>query len=182
MAKVERDARIIIKRSSISGDTATLAPISVNGNYDHTLLPEWKTTDIYIGELFLNEPDEKLWIRFNATTIKRVLMEGDVSGDGTSGTSGTSGTVTGVTLHNEFYYDSGNTTLYVPNIIASGITLNGLISSGTTNYLVSDVDGKIYKTNIGVTEDVYIGDIMLRFVNGLFTGSHSITTTTTTVI
>lgn len=80
MSKVERDARIIIKRCSITGETATLAPISVSGDYDHTLLPEWKNTDIYIGELFLNEPDEKLWVRFNATTIKRVLMEDDLQG------------------------------------------------------------------------------------------------------
>ena len=92
--KVEQFTRIIIKRSSVPNEIATLAPLSINGTYDHTLLPAWKTTDIYIGEFFMNQSDENLWIRFNSTTIKKVLFESDVliGLSGSSGTDGTSGT------------------------------------------------------------------------------------------
>jgi hypothetical protein len=188
MARIDANARIIIKQSTVSGETASLAPLSVNGTYDHTLLPSWNPSDIYIGEFFMNEPDEKLWIRLNSTTIKRILLEGDVvsssggtpgtsgtsgtSGiNGTSGTSGINGTITGVTIHNDFYYNSGNTTLYVPKIVTSEMFLTGLTSSGLTNYLVSDNNGKLFKTNVNVnTTDVIIGAVTLHFVNGLFTG------------
>ena len=75
--RIDTNARIIIKQSTVSGEVATLAPLSVNGTYDHTLLPAWNPSDIYIGEFFMNEPDEKLWIRLNSTTIKKILLDGD---------------------------------------------------------------------------------------------------------
>jgi hypothetical protein len=78
--RIDTNARIIIKTSTVSGETATLAPLSVNGTYDHTLLPAWSPSDVYIGEFFINEPDEKLWIRLNSTTIKRILLEGETPG------------------------------------------------------------------------------------------------------
>jgi hypothetical protein len=95
---------------------------------------------------------------------------------GTNGTSGINGAWTGATVHNEFYYLTGETSLYVPLIVASGLTLTGLTSSGLTSYIVTDTIGKLYKTNvIGVTSDVTVKDgtgsnIILHFVNGLFTG------------
>ena len=95
---------------------------------------------------------------------------------GTSGISGMNGAWTGATVHNEFYYSTGNTSLYVPNIVTSNLTLTGLTSSGFTNYIVSDTIGNLYKTNVtAVTSDVTVKDgtgsnITLHFVNGLFTG------------
>ena len=74
MARIDANARIIIKQSTVSGETASLAPLSVNGTYDHTLLPAWNPSDIYVGEFFMNEPDEKLWLRLNSTTIKNIVM------------------------------------------------------------------------------------------------------------
>jgi hypothetical protein len=91
MAKVEKPARILIKRTNLHGKVPTIPPVS---NPDHTELPAWKTTDIYVGEFFLNQIDQKLWIRVNNSIIRRVLFEGDVvvsNSGGTSGTSGTSG-------------------------------------------------------------------------------------------
>ena len=191
MSKVDKFARIRVKRSIIPTLSATTAPSD-----DHTMLPAWSTTDIYVGEFFLNEVDEKLWLRINDTTIKRLLFEGDVivtSGGtyGTSGTSGkngssgssgingTSGSFTGVTVNDQFYYISGNTTLYVPLIVSSGLTLTGLTSSGSTNYIVTDTNGKLYITTvIGITEDVPVSadngtssvTRTLHFINGLYTG------------
>jgi len=78
MSKVEKFARIIVKRTIIPGLSASTAPSA-----DHTLLPAWSTSDIYVGEFFLNEPDQKLWIRVNDTTIRRVLFDYDLlSGSG----------------------------------------------------------------------------------------------------
>lgn len=187
--RIDTNARIIIKQSTVSGEVATLAPLSVNGTYDHTLLPAWNPSDIYIGEFFMNEPDEKLWIRLNSTTIKRVLFEGDVvsssggtpgtSGtngtSGTSGTSGSSGTITGVTVNDQFYYLSGNSTLFVPQIVSNSIVLTGLTSKNYNKFAIFDNEGKIYYINtVGITQDVPIsglsGGTGLRFENGLFTG------------
>lgn len=96
---------------------------------------------------------------------------------GSSGTSGINGAWTGATIHNEFYYLTGDTSLYVPKIVTSGLTLTGLTSSNLTNYIVADSTGKLYKTTVlGVTEDVHVdrdngtGTRILHFVNGLYTG------------
>jgi hypothetical protein len=96
---------------------------------------------------------------------------------GSSGTSGINGAWTGATIHNEFYYLTGNTSLYVPLLVASGLTLTGLTSSGLTNYIVTDTTGKLYITTvIGMTEDVPVdrdsgtGTRTLHFANGLYTG------------
>ena len=96
--------------------------------------------------------------------------------NGTSGSSGVSGTLTGVTISSEFYYLTGSSALYVPNIVVTGLTLIGLASlSGFTNYVVIDSNGKVYSTNIGLTEDVVVardggGTITLHFLNGLYIG------------
>ena len=94
---------------------------------------------------------------------------------GSSGTSGINGAWTGATVHTEFYYLSGDTALYVPLIVASGLTLTGLTSSGLTSYIVTDTIGKLYKTTVvGKTEDVPVsrvgGTRTLHFVSGLYTG------------
>lgn len=195
MAKVENFARILIKRTSLTGVTATMPPI-ISGipSTDHTLLPQWSPSDIYVGEFFLNEQDQKLWIRTNSDPnigIKQVLFVGDIpvisggtggtsgtsgsSGingangtNGTSGLNGSSGTLTGVTVDNKFYYLSGNTTLYVPEIVVSGATLTGVVLSGSTNFIAADSNGKLYTVVFGATENVTIGTTILHFVNGLY--------------
>ena len=74
MSKLERFARIILKRTSIPELSATTAPSD-----DYTLsTPEWSESDIYEGEFFMNLEDEKLWIR-TGHNIKKVLFEGDIS-------------------------------------------------------------------------------------------------------
>ena len=72
MAKVENFSRIILKRTNIPTQSATTAPST-----DHTILPAWSSTDIYVGEFYANTSDEKLWLRFDSN-IRRVLFEDDI--------------------------------------------------------------------------------------------------------
>ena len=51
------DGRIRIKRSTITGETPTLGPTT-----DYTDGAWTSSTQIYTGEFFLNEPDQRLWI------------------------------------------------------------------------------------------------------------------------
>lgn len=54
-----QDSRIKIKRSTISGTVPTVAPSD-----DHTQpSPAWSATDIYKGELFINQADNVVWSR-----------------------------------------------------------------------------------------------------------------------
>jgi hypothetical protein len=77
MSKLEKFSRIIVKRSNETGVYPTI-PASGKSD-DHTTLPAWDETDIYAGEFFLNQPDEKLWIRFNNNTIKQSLFYEDLT-------------------------------------------------------------------------------------------------------
>ena len=54
-----QDSRIKIKRSTVSGTVPTVAPSD-----DHTQpSPAWTSTDIYKGELFINQADNVVWSR-----------------------------------------------------------------------------------------------------------------------
>ena len=54
-----QDSRIKIKRSTVSGTVPTVAPSD-----DHTQpSPAWTATDIYKGELFINQADNVIWSR-----------------------------------------------------------------------------------------------------------------------
>ncbi len=54
-----QDSRIKIKRSTVSGTVPTVAPSD-----DHTQpSPAWTASDIYKGELFINQADNVVWSR-----------------------------------------------------------------------------------------------------------------------
>ena len=54
-----QDSRIKIKRSTVSGTVPTVAPSD-----NHTQpSPAWTATDIYKGELFINQADNVVWSR-----------------------------------------------------------------------------------------------------------------------
>mgnify|MGYP003650332746 CR=1 FL=1 len=54
-----QDSRIKVKRSTVSGTVPTVAPST-----DHTQpTPAWSATDIYKGELFINQADNVVWSR-----------------------------------------------------------------------------------------------------------------------
>ncbi len=56
MAKITLDAKMKIKRSTVTGEVPAIGPSA-----DHTD-GSWSATDIYSGELFLNETDARLWV------------------------------------------------------------------------------------------------------------------------
>ena len=66
-----QDSRIRLKRSSTTTTEPTVAPST-----DHTD-GTWVSTDLYVGELFLNTADDKLWIRTDSGT-KNIPMGCDV--------------------------------------------------------------------------------------------------------
>ncbi len=117
MSKVEKFARIVIKRSDSTGVEPTLPLTGVTSEDDHTLSPAWRTTDLYIGEYFLNQVDERLWIRSGEDNIKEVLFVNN-NGDSLS-------------------YDAATETLYATNLSVSG-TKNFRITHPTdyNKYLV----------------------------------------------
>jgi hypothetical protein len=79
------DAKIVIKRSTTSLEVPTVAPTQ-----DHTD-GSWSSTDIYSGEFYLNEADEKLYINVSGTIKELAFASGSsntiYSADDTVGTN-----------------------------------------------------------------------------------------------
>ena len=73
MAKTIQDAKMQIKYSTITGVVPTIP-----GNDDHTTTGAgaWLSTDVYIGEFFLNVFDNILWTRTNSGIIKIPIING----------------------------------------------------------------------------------------------------------
>ena len=63
----QQDSRIKVKRSTVTTTEPTAAPSS-----DHTD-GTWTSADLYVGELFLNTADDRLWIRTDAG-IKEIAI------------------------------------------------------------------------------------------------------------
>ena len=59
--------RDLVKRSTISGDVPTIPGSGATNIYDHRD-GGWLATDIYVGELFMNVADEKIWFRSTGGT------------------------------------------------------------------------------------------------------------------
>lgn len=72
------DARILLKRSTVSNDTPTIPASS-----SHTD-GSWINTDIYSGEVFLNTVDQRMWVRTGAN-IKEIQFQNNWIGKSTQG-------------------------------------------------------------------------------------------------
>jgi len=81
------DAKTRIKRSTVTTTEPTIGPSG-----DHTD-GTWSSTDIYSGELFYNEPDQRLWIG-TETGIREFVLG---STAGSSASPFVYGTTTGIT-------------------------------------------------------------------------------------
>jgi hypothetical protein len=75
-----QDSRIKIKRSTVTGTVPTVAPST-----DHTQpSPAWSATDIYKGELFINQADNVVWSRGDdgvfciGGNVKKVLTKAEL--------------------------------------------------------------------------------------------------------
>lgn len=74
MANERKFSRILVKRTDVVGLSATTAPTT-----DHTILPAWSSTDVYVGELFFNSVDEKLWIRSDSNILEIPLVNSETA-------------------------------------------------------------------------------------------------------
>lgn len=68
MTKIIKGARILIKRSDIASEEPTIPT-----NNDHT--SGWLDTDVYKGEMFINLPDEKVWVRMENNLTEFAMIE-----------------------------------------------------------------------------------------------------------
>lgn len=114
MSKLERYARILVKRTDIPNLSASTAPSD-----DHTLLPIWDESDIYEGEFFMNLEDEKLWIR-TKYGIKKVLFDTDINSGGTF--------VDHYVVSGSF--DSGSGILTLDNQTSTPVIVSGFTTGG----------------------------------------------------
>ena len=60
--------RWLIKRSTASGVQPTIPGSGATSQYDHTQ-GGWQNTDLYVGEIFANSADDKLWYRSDGGII-----------------------------------------------------------------------------------------------------------------
>ena len=76
MTKIVRGARFLLKRSNIGGVIPEL-PNTPSGQDDDHTQPYWDENNIYVGELFLNTADNKLWVRTDGGIEQIPVFEGD---------------------------------------------------------------------------------------------------------
>lgn len=117
----EIDAKIVNKRSTVATETPTVAP-----SEDHTD-GSWNDTDIYSGEFFINEADEKIFIRTGAT-IKELGVGG---GGGGASLRNVSATNTFATANETINCTSGTFTINLPTAVGIQGTTYTLVNSGT---------------------------------------------------
>lgn len=120
------DAKIVIKRSSVASEVPTVGPSN-----DHTD-GSWDSLDIYSGEFFANEADEKLFIRLDGT-IKELMFTSSAINTIYSAND-TVGTGRIITLTDTITFTGGTKfSVSAPCDLATagGITT---IGNGTTNY------------------------------------------------
>jgi len=116
-------SRLLLKRTNIAGVVPTVPPVSA------VTLNQFTPTDIFVGEMFANVEDDRLWIRTN-----NGIVELDVSGS------------TGTTIPDlTQVLNEGNTTGGFNINVTSGNTIvfEGLTSGATTQYLGRSADGEV---------------------------------------
>tara|TARA_R110001632_G_scaffold9350_2_gene35858 strand:+ start:1535 stop:2119 length:585 start_codon:yes stop_codon:yes gene_type:complete len=67
-----QDSRIRLKRSTVAGAQPTAAP-----SIDHTD-GTWSVNDVYIGELYLNDTDQRLWVRTTGGVLEIATGGGEI--------------------------------------------------------------------------------------------------------
>jgi len=121
-------SRLIMKRSTVSGDVPTVPPITA------TTLNDFTPNDIFVGEFFLNAVDDQLWIRTDNGILPIDL----------SGSTGTT-----IPTLTQVLFEGNNTGGY--NIqVSSGNTINyqGLTAGSTSNILGIDASGNTIVTSV----------------------------------
>jgi len=119
-------SRLLMKRSTVSGDVPTVPPITA------TTLNDFTPNDIFVGEFFLNAVDDLLWIRTDTGILPIDL----------SGSTGT--TIPSLT---QVLFQGNNTGGYDIEVSSGAtITYQGLTTGSTTQYLGIDSSGNTIVT------------------------------------
>jgi hypothetical protein len=115
-------SRMLVKRTDQTGEVPTVPPITA------TTLNQFIPTDLFVGEFFLNEVDDLLWIRTSNGILPISL-------------SGSTGTTTTPTLTQVLF--QGNTTNGYNIDVSAGDTIvfQGLNTGSTTQFLGIDTSG-----------------------------------------
>ena len=153
-------SRLIMKRSTVSGDVPTVPPITA------TTLNDFTPNDIFVGEFFLNAVDDLLWIRTDTgilpidlsgstgTTIPsltQVLFEGNNTG----------GFNIEVSSGNTIVFQGLNngTTSNILGIDASGNTIITTVSGGTPSGQYLPLSGGTVSGDTTFTQDFYLTNL-----------------------
>jgi len=139
-------SRIILKRTTDPGITPTIP----TGTTLNTFIP----TDLFVGELFLNAVDDKMWVRTDNGIV-------EISISGSTGSTPTLAQVlnSGNVSFNDIVITSGNTIQY-----------QGINTGSTTTILGLDASGNTITTSVaGATQDL---DNVLSYGNS--TGAYNI--------
>jgi hypothetical protein len=115
-------SRLLMKRSTVSGDVPTVPPITA------TTLNDFTPNDIFVGEFFLNAVDDLLWIRTDNGILPIDL-------------SGSTGTTVTPNLTQVLF--EGNNTGGYDIEVSSGATIifQGITTGSTSNFLGLDASG-----------------------------------------
>jgi hypothetical protein len=160
-------SRLIMKRSTVSGDVPTVPPITA------TTLNDFTPNDIFVGEFFLNAVDDLLWIRTDTGILPIDL----------SGSTGT--TIPSLT---QVLFEGNNTGGYDIEVSSGNtVTFQGLTTGSTTNFLGLDVSGNtivsgvvpgtpdlqsvLFQGNTTNGNDIEVSSGDTIVFNGLTTGS-----------
>jgi len=115
MALNIQDARILIKRSTNTGEVPTAAPS--NDHTDGT----WDALDIYTGELFLNVQDSRAWFRSNTAIIELATLNGPTDAFVNGGNAFGATAVFGLSDDNQVDFKANNVTVF--SYDKNGVTL-----------------------------------------------------------
>ena len=156
MAINKIDSRIRIKRSTITGATPTIGPST-----DH-MDGTWSVDDIYVGELYANLEDDKLWVGTNNGPKEVTLIPtGETSTRPFQVVSGTTnsvkptfGTNTNDSTNAAILGGSGNDTNGFNNLFILGNSITASKSNATyVDALMNEDNGTVLRTKI-----ITIGD------------------------
>lgn len=115
MALNIQDARILIKRSTNTGEIPTAAPS--NDHTDGT----WDALDIYTGEIFLNVADSRAWFRSNTAIIELATLNGPTDAFVNGGNAFGATAVFGLSDDNQVDFKANNVTVF--SYDKNGVTL-----------------------------------------------------------
>ena len=134
--------RTLIKRSTISGTIPTIPDPSVATDVNDHTQGGWLSTDIYVGEMFINIADNKAWIRYSSGIVELSSISGypnftDLT-DTPATYSGKSGYMLVVNASEtgvEFVDDTHITTITGLSDTPSGITDNYILVGDSGAYI-----------------------------------------------